>query len=118
MRVPILVSNFGVVFSLARFSACLQRRRVPAGAADEAEISLWKSEDSNTELSYAKLVGMLNQDLPNARQVNIFNDPCVGGAPLGLAKNLVVPAFVAVGNKDRKVCTSFSSSVKNQRPAD
>jgi len=87
-------------------------------AADRIRgIELWPDKDGkNDYLSYLELVKLLNDNLGDAQQVNIYNNTCHGGALLTQSGQLTMPYFVGVGEKDPRKCIWFGDSTKDQIP--
>ncbi len=80
-------------------------------------ISLQKDKDGkNGTIPYDSLVKLLNDNLANAQQVNIYNGLCYGGGLLAPAANLTMPYYVGVGQSDPSMKTKFGYSNADQVP--
>jgi hypothetical protein len=104
--------NFALILTLCLFVVSPLAQHWGWCKDPDRGITLWGDADGkNTQLSYLELVKLLNDNLKDAQQVNIYVDLCHSGAFLEEAKNLTMPYFVAVGEKDAAKCT-YSNSVK------
>jgi hypothetical protein len=108
-----------VAFALALFLFLVSplAQRLAQCEDPDRGIRVWADDDGkNKYLSYLELVNLLNQNLKDAQQLNIYVDVCHSGALLKGASKLTMPYFVAVGNKDPDKCVSFGRSDEDQKP--
>jgi hypothetical protein len=80
-------------------------------------ISLTKDGDGkNGTIPYDSLVKLLNGNLANAQQVNIYDGLCFGGGILAPAATLTMPYYVGVGQSDPSKKTVDGDSETDVNP--
>jgi hypothetical protein len=118
IRARNLFKNFAFIVALGLFVVSPLAQRWGWCKDPDRGISIWPDDNGkNDRLSYLELVKLLNEYLKDAQQVNIYTDLCHGGALLTQAKELKMPYFVAVGEKDAANCTvGGTGSLTDQKP--
>lgn len=79
-------------------------------------ISLQPVDKMNGTIPYDSLVKLLNANLANAQQVNIYDGLCYSGGLLAPAANLTMPYYVGVAQSDPSKKTAFGYSTTDQTP--
>lgn len=106
-----------LVFALALLCFLVSPLAQRMARCQEEGLDLWENDDGGeTRISYLDLVKLLNENLKDAQQVNIFGQACHVGGLLKAGGKLTMPYFIAVGEKDPSACVTSGSSEKDQVP--